>query len=333
MIAVMGSEMEAKHSHTSVSAVIPAYNSAAFISDAIQSALAQTVELAEIIVIDDGSSDDTAAVAARFPKTRVIRQQNAGQGAARNAGIRVAVGEWIALLDADDVWLPRKTEAQLECIQADTGVVHCNRFDTIDFGELWHRHVFISPSGALVRRQTILEVGGFEESRSVKSVEDLNLWLKIALTPWRFVRSESSLFEYRMSGQNESSNDFKMAGAELANLAMVGELVQCDPAEVDRISQATRIEYAKNLVSKKRWEEAGQLLKACKPGLATRWLSLAAALKINRMGRNDVVRRLQRSDEGNGSHVCAGTCNLPDAQRAQCIEASRKLNSRVLESR
>jgi glycosyltransferase involved in cell wall biosynthesis len=94
-----------------VSVVIPAFDAARFIASAIRSALAQTRPVLEVIVVDDGSRDDTAAVA-RAAGANVIVQANAGPGAARNAGVRAARGEWIAFLDADDVWHPRKLERQ-----------------------------------------------------------------------------------------------------------------------------------------------------------------------------------------------------------------------------
>ncbi len=90
-----------------VSVIIPAYNEAGRIAAGIESVLAQTRAPAEILVIDDGSTDATAAIAARYP-VRVIRQRNAGISAARNRGFREATGSWIALLDADDLWLPER---------------------------------------------------------------------------------------------------------------------------------------------------------------------------------------------------------------------------------
>src|ERR1700760_1597013 len=98
--------------NSSVTVVIPAYNAEAWVGDAIRSALNQTCPPGEIIVVDDGSSDATASRAAEYP-VRVIRQSNAGPGAARTTGIRASSGEWIALLDADDCWLPSKLERQL----------------------------------------------------------------------------------------------------------------------------------------------------------------------------------------------------------------------------
>ena len=320
--------MGAHLGNTSVSAVIPAYNAEHFISDTIQSALAQTYEIAEVIVVDDGSSDRTAEVAAVFPRTRVIRRPNGGQGAARNTGILAASGEWIALLDHDDIWFPRKTEVQLGCVAADVGVIHGNQFEEVNFGNLWHRQAHIGPSGTLIRKETLLEVGGFEESRAVMGVEDLNLWLKIALTNWRFVRSEPNLFVWRVTEQNQSANDFRMAGAELANIELAGRLVNCVPDEMGRIKQASRIEYARNLIASKRWSEAARLLEDCTPGLASRWLAVARVLKMNRFARINVVRWLQFIDNGSASHVCSGKCSLPEAQRRLCMESCRKPYSR-----
>jgi glycosyltransferase involved in cell wall biosynthesis len=94
-----------------ISVVIPAYNAAHFVAAAVASARAQTRPPCEVIVVDDGSTDDTAAVA-RAAGATVISQANAGPGSARNAGVRAAAGKWIALLDADDTWHPEKLEAQ-----------------------------------------------------------------------------------------------------------------------------------------------------------------------------------------------------------------------------
>jgi Glycosyl transferase family 2 len=304
-----------------ISAVIPAYNSERFISDTIQSALDQTAEIAEIIVVDDGSSDHTTEVASKFPRTRVIRRPNGGQAAARNTGVRAASGEWIAFLDHDDLWIPRKTEIQLRYITPNAGVIHSNRFDPIHFGNLWHRQAHVTPSGALVRKQALMEVGGFEESRAVMGVEDLTLWLKIALTDWRFVRSEGELFRWRQTGQNYSSNELRMARADLASIEMTGSRVSCQPAEIERIKQASRIEYAKNLVATERWDEAAQLLQECLPGLASRWLSLARFLKMNRLARTNIVRWLQSVDGKYASHACSGECDLREDHRRLCMDS------------
>jgi glycosyltransferase involved in cell wall biosynthesis len=307
----------------SISVVIPAFNAEHCISDAIQSVLDQTYEVSEIIVADDGSSDNTSEVAARFAKTRVIKRSNGGPGAARNTGISAASGEWIAFLDSDDIWLPRKTEIQLGYITPDVGVIHANRFDPIDFGKLWHRQAHVTPSGALVRKQALMDVGGFEESKTIMGVEDLNVWLRIALTNWRFARSDVDVFGYRPTSQSLSGNDLKMARSELANIDMVGKLVSCQVQEVERVRQASRIEYAKNLIANQKWEEATVLLRECSPSLASRWLSLARIVKVNRLARTNLVRWLHSIDGRYGSHMCSGECNLPEVQRRQCMESCR----------
>ncbi|MDR3717145.1 MAG: glycosyltransferase family A protein [Puia sp.] len=315
-------DMEIGTGNTSVSAVIPAYNAEGFISKTIQSVLAQTHKISEIIVVDDGSSDRTVEIAAGFPRTRVIQRPNGGPGAARNTGIHAASSDWIAFLDSDDVWTPQKTEIQLACITPDVGVIHANRFDPIHFGNLWHRQAHISPSGALVRKQSLLDVGCFEDSRAVS--DDLTLWLKISLTDWRIVRSETDLFFYQGNEQSFSTNESRMAGMELTTLDMIGGRVSCQPEEIERIKLASRIEYAKNLIACHRWDEATQLLQQCAPGLASRWLSLAGFLKVNRLARTSLIRWLQSIDGQYQSHMCSGQCNLPVPQKKQCMECCRK---------
>ena len=99
---------------SSVSVVIPTFNRGLVLTDSVTAALRQTVPPLEVIVVDDGSTDDTSAVCARFPApVRTIRKANGGVSSARNAGIGAARGEFIALLDADDVWPPQKLEVQL----------------------------------------------------------------------------------------------------------------------------------------------------------------------------------------------------------------------------
>jgi hypothetical protein len=212
----------------------------------------------------------------------------------------------------------------LACASPDAGVIHANQFDPIHFGNLWHRQAFITPSGTLVRKQAFLDVGGFEETRALVGVEDLNLWLKIALTNWRFVKSNTDIFRYQPTEQSLSVNDFKMARAELVNINMIGKRVSCQPEEKERLKQAARIEYAKSLIAGRRWGEAKQLLQECSPGFASRWLSLAGFLKVNSLARTNIVRWLQSVDEKYWSRVCSGECSLLEVQRKQCMESCHK---------
>lgn len=101
-----------------ISVVIPAYNAGRYLSAALESVFAQTLPVAEIIVVDDGSTDNTAEVARSFPaQVRYHHQPQQGAAAARNQGVRLACGEWLALLDADDLWLPAKMALQMELFQ------------------------------------------------------------------------------------------------------------------------------------------------------------------------------------------------------------------------
>jgi glycosyltransferase involved in cell wall biosynthesis len=112
-----------------VSVVVPCYNAAAFLEESLGSALAQTYPPLEVIVVDDGSTDDSATVAAALgPRVRVIRQDNRGESAARNRAIDEARGEWVAFLDADDVWRPTKLERQVAMVSEGIVAVHTNYF-------------------------------------------------------------------------------------------------------------------------------------------------------------------------------------------------------------
>src|SRR5271154_4845432 len=97
-----------------VSVTIPAYNAGGRVTRTIASALDQTMPVLEVIVVDDGSTDDTVEVASRFPHpVRIVRKSNGGPASARNLGCGLAQGDWLAMLDADDWWFPRKNEIQL----------------------------------------------------------------------------------------------------------------------------------------------------------------------------------------------------------------------------
>ena len=115
-----------------VSVIIPAFNAAAHIRQTLNSVLAQTYQAIEVIVVDDGSSDATSAIVEEFVKrdarVQLVRQSNAGVGAARNTAIRMARGKYIAPLDADDFWFPEKLEKQVACMEQcgdETGLVYC----------------------------------------------------------------------------------------------------------------------------------------------------------------------------------------------------------------
>lgn len=114
-------------SEPSVSVIIPTYNNAKYIAESINSALDQTHPPAEILVIDDGSTDNTQAVVSACSDARIryVKIRHAGTSAARNRGIELASGDYIAFLDADDLWRPRKLEKQVSVMEHDRGIICC----------------------------------------------------------------------------------------------------------------------------------------------------------------------------------------------------------------
>ena len=184
-----------------VTTIIPTYNRAKACVVAVESALAQTHREQEILVIDDGSTDDTEAAMARFgERIRYVKKPNGGVSAARNLGIEMARGEAIAFLDSDDSWMPEKLARQVEVLRARpaVGIVITSmlvvnpdgsvretfsRRKTIpeDGRVLAHvlRNPAMTPSTALIRTDVLRALGGFDPA--LKTAEDLDLHLRIAL--------------------------------------------------------------------------------------------------------------------------------------------------------
>lgn len=188
-----------------VSAVIPAYNAAACIGRAIESVLGQSLPVYEIIVVDDGSTDETGKAVEKFGnKVRYIRQENAGVSVARNTGIEAATGNWIAFLDADDEWLAEKNAQQVKLIEnnpdlqwaatnwarqmgntrTDVGnsimiknsLGDKDYFDNYFVATVKYGCMAQTP-GMMIRRRVFDEVGGFEPGRV--RAQDLDVWWRV----------------------------------------------------------------------------------------------------------------------------------------------------------
>jgi glycosyltransferase involved in cell wall biosynthesis len=179
-----------------ISVVIPTYNRRALVLDAVRSVLAQDGCEFEVIVVDDGSTDGTAGALAALPGVRILAQPRRGVAAARNAGVRIARGEWLAFLDSDDLWCPGKLAAQVK-FHGERPAVPVSQTE-----EIWIRNgvrvnpctyhrkpvgdifvpsldrCLVSPSAVVLRRELLESVGGFDENLQV--CEDYDLWLRLA---------------------------------------------------------------------------------------------------------------------------------------------------------
>ena len=168
---------------TAVSVIIPAYNASATIGACIDSVRRQRNVNAEIIVIDDGSTDATAELVDGMPGVMLLRQENAGPASARNRGIEAASGEWLAFLDSDEAWLDEnKLERQLACARSSHAVlVGTSLRYGADKALTFRRFLFGNPlttSAVLAKRDAVLAAGCFEAGRYHS--EDYLLWLRIA---------------------------------------------------------------------------------------------------------------------------------------------------------
>lgn len=223
-----------------VSVLVPSYNCAHYLPQALDSALGQTFTDFEILVIDDGSTDNTRAVVEEYrkrhpDKIRYIHQENQGLACARNAGLRNARGEYIALLDADDQWLPERLEAGVRAIEIDNriGLVHSDTIIISKEGEplkkKWKKkykmsgHIFlslflrkthISCPTVLFRKECCARVGLFDENLTRLGCEDRELWLRIA-QKYTIVYINKILACYRVSKSSMSRDKYKMLKARL----------------------------------------------------------------------------------------------------------------------
>jgi glycosyltransferase involved in cell wall biosynthesis len=231
-----------------VSVIIPSYNMAHYLPQAVQSVLVQTYSNVEVQIIDDGSTDDTPQIVRQWkddPRIRVHRQPNGGLSHARNQGIALTRGPFIALLDADDTWVPEKLARQIPLFQSrpELGVVYSDyqRMDgdgrPISRGEIaLHRgwvsgalliENFVSASSAVVRRECFERHGGFDVA--LRTGEDYEMWLRLS-PHYRFDFIAEPAIQYRIWG-GQMSKDFR-ARYEVGMRTMENFLAR-NPAVVD----------------------------------------------------------------------------------------------------
>jgi len=248
-----------------VTAIVPAHNAARYVQATLDSLRRQTDSALEILVVDDGSTDDTAERVARAAeqdgRLRLIRQPNAGVAAARNRGLEEARGDFIAFVDADDVWYPRAIERLRQRLQAageDCGLAYawCVTLDESgrlegDFrAALIQGHVsstlvchnFIGcASATLIRRDCLDEIGGFDcrfRARGAQGCEDWDLYLRLA-AKYTFAAVPEFLIGYRKHAQSMSTDWDAMVRSHEEMLAAIRSRGEVLPRGFERFSRSS----------------------------------------------------------------------------------------------
>lgn len=298
-----------------VSVIIPAYNTALFVGETLASVRAQTFTDYEVIVVNDGSPDTEQleqVLTAYCDSIIYLKKSNGGLSSARNAGIRISRGQYVALLDSDDVWEPDYLTVQVAALDANPSVAvsYANAIifgDTLDAGK---DYMSILPSkgevtfqrlvemecnvlvSATVRRAWLARVGPFDEA--LRTNEDFNLWLRIAQAGGRFIYHRQTLWRYRKRGGALSADPVAMWGGYLRVLEKARQeldLLPTDRAVVDRrckyVRAMLRLHDGKRAffmgdftVAVRALTEANALLKSRKLTLAVLAIRLAPRLLL-----------------------------------------------------
>lgn len=262
--------------------IIPTYNRRDLLPRALDSVLAQTVPVDEIIVIDDGSTDGTDdMLRARYgDRVRYVWQPNAGVSAARNHGLRLAQGRYLALLDSDDLWLPSKTELQVAFLDAhpDFGMVVCD-VERVD-SEYRHIDVFrrrdtlredgwvlrwvlhnpaLAPASVLMRREVVDQLGGFNEG--LRTAEDLEFHLRVA-RHWKIGVVEQALVRAMrghdgLSAADSTYDDY----VRVVEAAVAGARGSVDDRELDEALAGTYARNARGMLIRGRWKQGATLAR------------------------------------------------------------------------
>lgn len=292
-----------------LSVVIPAYNVSPYVTEAIASALGQTLRNLEVVVVDDGSTDQTPDILRELQRRRadnrlrVVTQTNAGLAAARNAGILNSIGEFIGFLDADDIWMPEKAELQVRAMLHDpeigisfshsayiteeghrTGTVLSAENPEPSLHSMIRRNHVGNGSTPVVRRDCFDIAGLFRPE--LRSCEDYEMWCRILWqTPYRAALVNEPLTLYRL---RHSSLSFNSKGfTSNANLA-ISCLRQAMPNVPDRVFRAGHAEHYriaawKAVSSGKRRTASALLAQAAwmRPSLLLRdWRAVCTAVSL-----------------------------------------------------
>jgi glycosyltransferase involved in cell wall biosynthesis len=319
-----------------VTIVVTSYNYGRYVGAALESVRAQTAGDFECVVVDDGSTDDSIAVIESFltdPRFRLVRQQNGGVSNARNVGIGLARGEFVAFLDADDLWQPTKLERQLDRFRdkPDLGVVYTRRTiigadddprpcgDPVSpagevVGPLFRQN-FVCFSSAMVRTEAAVRVGGFDERLGL--AVDYDFWLRVA-RHYAFGVVDQPLVAYRVGhGVNLSRRQRERYHVALYVMRRFerhfdAPAARLTHAEVARAEAETFANLGVLSRGFSRRTAAGWLLRALRvdPRHLSAWRGLAAAAMPAAVRR--FVRRL-RGRSGDWERQTTSRFNRPEA--------------------
>lgn len=266
-----------------VSVIIPAYNAGAYLQQTVNSVLTQGVDGVEVIVIDDGSTDDTATLARALPPAvRYVRQTNQGVSAARNHGLSLATGRSVIFLDADDLSAPGALRAFVDAQHARGGdCIFYGQVKVIDQHGTFIRDAarpiltgpppaasrFLFESGGLppgafmAPRHVVTEVGAFDPA--VRNAEEFHLWLRCGART-EFVNIEQTVLLYRWHTSNKSSDHYRMARAQVdVRLSFQEWCAQRGYMVLPRrLSETDLIEsYAQNYFHRRMWKNVDAMLR------------------------------------------------------------------------
>jgi len=257
-----------------ISVIIPVYNVAGFVRGAVDSALAQTFRDIQVIVVDDGSTDGSAETLADLddPRLQVIRECHGGSAAARNAGLRLASGELVAFLDADDRWAPRNLERQSAFLEShpevDMTFVHSlvvdeegrslgfkcsSRAGAVSLSQLLRSNEIGNGSCLLVRREALDQAGWFDPK--LAACVDIDVWMRVASLRAGNVVAIPELLTFYRRRSGQISGDWRRM--EAGYLQLLESLRRVAPLEVQRElyrSRAGRYRYYARLA-----REAGEI--------------------------------------------------------------------------
>lgn len=256
-----------------ISLIIPTYNRSELLARALLSVFAQTTLPDEVIVIDDGSTDDTQEMLQKsFPQVTYLYQENKGVSSARNIGIKHSSGNWITLLDSDDTWIKTKLEQQVTALKKAPEMKVCHT------EEIWIRHgirvnamnkhkksggwIFaqclplcaMSPSSIIIHRSIFDELGVFDES--LPACEDYDLWLRISnYYPVLFIE-QPLINKY---GGHEDQLSHQYWGMDRFRIKALDKLLKHEELSVDNRQLATRMLLKKARIFQKGAEKRGKL--------------------------------------------------------------------------